>query len=123
LSALAGFAALLHRYTGETEVLLGALTAGRDRSELEEVMGPFVNPLALRIDVGGNPTFRELQSRVRDVLLTAVTHGGVPFPDVVKLAQQSYDPSRHPLFQIALSQQPKVQQSGSRMGSGDRGSL
>lgn len=109
MSALAGFAAVLHRYTGETEVVLGALTAGRDRAELEEVMGPFVNPLALRIDVGGNPTFRELQFRVRDALLTAVTHGGIPFADVVKLAQQSYDPSRHPLFQIALSQQPKLQ--------------
>jgi amino acid adenylation domain-containing protein len=109
MSALAGFAALLHRYTGETEVVLGALTAGRDRSELEEVMGPFVNPLALRIGVGGNPTFRELQLRVRDVLLTAIAHGSVPFADVVKLAQQSYDPSRHPLFQIALSQQPKLQ--------------
>lgn len=109
MSALAGFAALLHRYTGETEVVLGALTGGRDCPELEKVMGPFVNPLALRIDVGGNPTFRELQSRVRNVLLTAVTHGSVPFADVVRLAQQGYDASRHPLFQIALSQQPKLQ--------------
>jgi amino acid adenylation domain-containing protein len=109
MSLLAGFAALLHRYTGQSEVVLGALTAGRERSELEEVMGPFVNPLALRIDVSGNPSFRELQSRIRAVLLTALSHGSVPFADVVKLAQQSHDPSRHPLFQIALSQQPKLQ--------------
>ena len=109
MSLLAGFAALLHRYTGQTEVVLGVLTAGRDLPELEDMMGPFVNPLALRVNVGGNPTFRELLSRVRDVLLTALMHGNIPFADVVKLAQHNYDPSRHPLFQIALSQQPRLE--------------
>jgi len=109
MSLLAGFVAVLHRYTGQQEFVIGALTAGRDRGELEQVAGSFVNPLALRIDVGGNPTFRELQTRVREVLLGALTHGSIPFPDVVKLVQPNHDPSRHPLFQIAVSQQPGMQ--------------
>ena len=113
MSALAGFAALLHRYTGETEVVLGMLTAGRYCSATGKWRtGLFREPACARIDVG-NPTFRELQSRVRDALLTAIEHGSVPFADVVKLAQQSYDPSRHPLFQIAISQQPKLQHRAS----------
>jgi len=109
MSLLAGFVAVLHRYTGQNEIMLGSLTAGRNRAELEGVAGSFVNPLALRMDVSGNPTFRELQSRIREVLLSALTHGSIPFPDVVKLAQRAHDPSRHPLFQIVISQQPSMQ--------------
>ena len=109
MTLLAGFVAVLQRYTSQDEITVGSFTAGRGRPELEEMMGCFVNPLALRIAVGGDPTFRELQTRVRDVVLGALAHESVPFAHVVKQAQLRPDPSRHPLFQIVLSQQPQLQ--------------
>ncbi len=109
MTLLAGFVALLKRYTEQDELVIGSLTAGRNRVELEKMMGHFVNPLALRFDVSGNPTFRELQLRVRNVVLEGLAHESVPFSQVVKLAQQRNDPGRHPLFQIIFSQQPQLQ--------------
>ena len=109
MTLLAGFVAVLKRYTEQDEIIIGSLTAGRNRVELEKMMGHFVNPLALRIDISGNPTFRELQLRVRNVVLESLAHESVPFAQVVKLAQQRNDPSRHPLFQIIFSQQPQMQ--------------
>ena len=79
-------------------------------------MGSFVNPLALRIATGDDLTFRGLQSRVREVVLNALSHDVIPFADVVQVARQGQDSSRHPLFQIALSQQPKVQHVASGWG-------
>ncbi|MGA8306319.1 MAG: condensation domain-containing protein, partial [Candidatus Acidiferrales bacterium] len=66
---LASFAAVLSRYAGQSDIVLGGLSAGRSRSEIETLMGYFVNPLALRIDLSGQPTFRQLTSRVRDTVL------------------------------------------------------
>jgi amino acid adenylation domain-containing protein len=109
MTLLAGFVAMLKRYTDQDEILIGSLTAGRNRVELEQMMGHFVNPLALRFDVSGNPTFRELQLQVRNVVLEGLAHESVPFSRVVELAQQRNDPSRHPLFQIIFSQQPQLQ--------------
>lgn len=109
MTLLAGLAAVLHRYTNESELVLGSLTAGRTRTELEHVMGYFVNPLAVRLDFSGNPSFRELQTRVRTALLEGLAHERVPFVQVVKEVQTKHDPSRNPLFQIILSQQPQVQ--------------
>jgi amino acid adenylation domain-containing protein len=105
---LAGLATLLHRYTGQTNILLGTFTAGRKSAQVEPLLGYFVNPLALRIDLSGNPTFADLVSRVRGVVLDALAHEDVPFVHVVQQAQTRPDPSRNPLFQIALSQQPKL---------------
>ncbi len=109
MTLLAGFVAMLRRYTEQDNIVIGSLTAGRNRVELEQMMGHFVNPLALRFDMSGNPTFRELQLRVRNVVLEGLAHESVPFSQVVKLAQQRNDPGRHPLFQIILSQQPRLQ--------------
>jgi amino acid adenylation domain-containing protein len=108
MTLLAGLATLLHRYTGQDDILLGAFTAGRKLAEVETLLGYFVNPLALRIDLSGSPTFAELLSRVRGVVLDALAHEDLPFVHVVQQAQPRPDPSRNPLFQIALSQQPKL---------------
>lgn len=108
MTLLAGLATLLHRYTSQDDVLLGAFTAGRKLAEVENLLGYFVNPLALRIDLSGNPTFAELLLRVRGVVLDALAHEDLPFVHVVQQAQPRPDPSRNPLFQIALSQQPKL---------------
>jgi surfactin family lipopeptide synthetase A len=108
ITLLAGLVALLHRYTSQNDLLVGCLTSGRNRAELEEMMGYFVNPLALRVDLTGNPTFRELQARVRKVVLDGLTHQSVPFVQVVKEVQPRHDPGRNPLFQVILSQQPQL---------------
>jgi amino acid adenylation domain-containing protein len=108
MTLLAGFAALLHRYTGQEDIIVGGTTAGRKRAEVEPLLGCFINPLALRIDLSGNPIFRELLSRVRGVVLDALAHEDVPFPHIVRELRHRPDPSRNPLFQVILSQQPQM---------------
>lgn len=108
MTLLAGMAALLYRYTGQEEMILGGFTAGRRRAELEPLIGYFVNLLPLRIDLSGRPSFSELLARVRGVVLDALAHEEIPFVQVVQAVQARSDPSRNPLFQIALSQQPRM---------------
>ncbi|MFR9777631.1 non-ribosomal peptide synthetase [Micromonospora sp. MS34] len=100
---LAGFAALLSRISGDTDVVAGVSTAGRDSAELTSLIGMFVNPVALRSDVSGDPTFRELLDRVRDGLLNAMEHGQTPFQEIVEAVQPQRDPSVQPIFQTALN--------------------
>ena len=107
-SLLAGFVSVLHRYTERTDIIVGALWAGRKWPDVEAVAGDFVNPVALRIDLGGNPSFQELVARVRDVVVDAVTHDEMPLQEIVKLVQPKPDPSRNPLFQIIFSLQPEM---------------
>jgi surfactin family lipopeptide synthetase A len=107
MTLLASWATLLLRYTGQEDVILGGLSAGRNRTEIESLMGFFVNPLALRIDLSDNPTFRELLARVRTVVLESLSHDAVPFAHIVKELQPKSDPCRHPIFQFLISQQPR----------------
>ena len=83
MTLLAAFQALLFRYTGEEDVLVDTVVAGRDREELSPLIGFFVNSLLLRTDVSGDPSFRELVSRVRRVCLGAYEHQELPFDRVV----------------------------------------
>ena len=108
MTLLAGFVALLHRYTGQEDIIVGSLTAGRNQAELEPLLGYFVNPITLRFDVSGSTTFRDLLLRVRGVVLDALAHQDAPFPHVVRELRQRLDPSRNPLFQVVLSQQPQL---------------
>lgn len=108
MACLVGYAALLSRYTGQQDIVIGGLSAGRRRSETELTVGYFVNPLALRIDLSGNPTFRELVRRVRGTVLDALENDEVPFEKIVEELHLRPDPSRNPIFQLILSQQPKV---------------
>jgi amino acid adenylation domain-containing protein len=108
VTLLAGFATVLHRYTGQTDIILGALSAGRKLPELEALAGYFVNPLALRIDLSGDPNFRELVSRVSNVVSNAISRDTMPFQELVKIVQPKTDPSRNPLFQIIFSLQPEM---------------
>lgn len=107
MTLLASWVTLLLRYTGQEDIVLGGLSAGRSRAEAESLMGFFVNPLALRIDLSGNPTFRELLARVRAVVLESLSHEAVPFAHIVKNLQPKSDPSRHPIFQLMISRQPR----------------
>jgi amino acid adenylation domain-containing protein len=101
----AAFNALLHHYTGAEDITIGTPVAGRSRPELEGVIGCFVNTLALRTDLSGRPTFRELLRRVRDRALEAYEHQELPFEKLVEEVHPERDPGRNPLFQVAFALQ------------------
>jgi len=94
---------LLHRTTGQTDFAVGTAVANRNRPQLEDLIGFFVNTLALRADTGGDPTPRELLARVRTVALEAFQHQDLPFEKLVEELRPERDPSRTPIFQVALS--------------------
>jgi amino acid adenylation domain-containing protein len=96
--ALAAFAVLLHRYTGQTDLVIGSPFAGRPHPDLDQVVGYFDNPLPLRIDLLGNPRFDDLLRRIHQVVLEAQEHQYLPFPVIVEQARPARDASRSPLF-------------------------
>ncbi|MFF9314096.1 amino acid adenylation domain-containing protein [Streptomyces sp. NPDC014748] len=103
MTLLAGYAALLHRYSGQDDIVVGTSVAGRDRPETEPLVGPLANTLALRTDLAGDPTFRELLVRTRRACLADFAHQDVPFARVVEEVRPDRDLSRAPLFQTMLS--------------------
>ena len=102
MTLLAAFQTLLHRYTGQEDILIGAPIAGRTRAETEDLIGLFINTLVLRSDLSANPTFRELLQRVRETTLQAHAHQDVPFEKLVEELQLARDLSRQPLFQVMM---------------------
>ncbi|MBV9341275.1 MAG: amino acid adenylation domain-containing protein, partial [Acidobacteria bacterium] len=108
ITLLAAFNALLYRYSGIEDVLVGSATAGRNRPETEKLIGFFLNTVVLRSDLSGNPTFLELLKRVRRVTLEALAHDDVPFEHLVKELQPKRDLSRNPLFQVLFSLEPPL---------------
>jgi len=105
---VAGLASVLHRYTGQTDIILGAPTAGRTLPELEKMPGCFVNVLSLRIDIARDPTFRELLARVRETVLGALSNSDIPLTKLVETIRPALDPSRNPFFQVAISVEPPI---------------
>ncbi len=100
MTLLAVFQVLLYRYTGQEDVVVGTPIANRNRAEIEGLIGFFVNTLVLRTDLSGNPTFRELQRRVRKTALDAYAHQDLPFEKLVEELQPERDMSRTPLVQV-----------------------
>ena len=96
---MAVFQVLLHRYTNQDDVPVGSVIANRNRVELDNVVGFFDNPIVLRVDASGNPTFREFLRRVRDVALGAYTHQYLPFDLIVKELQPERTSNRTPFIQ------------------------
>lgn len=99
MTLLAGFDVLLSRYTGVDDISVGTPIANRNRLEIENVIGHFVNNLVLRVDVSGNPNWSELLKRTRQVTLEAYQHQDLPFEKLVEELQPERDLSRTPLFQ------------------------
>ncbi|MBE9212897.1 amino acid adenylation domain-containing protein [Plectonema cf. radiosum LEGE 06105] len=103
---LSAFQVLLHRYTHQDDIVVGTDIANRDRTEIEPLIGLLVNTLVLRTDVSGNPTFRELLQRVREVVLGAFAHKDLPFEKLVEILNPNRDISQMmPLFQVKFDLQ------------------
>ncbi len=100
MTLLAAFKTLLYRYTGQEDILVGSPIAHRNRVETEALIGCLINTLALHTDLSGQPSFRELLGRVRQVALGAYTHQDMPFEKLVEELQPERDLSRSPLFQV-----------------------
>ena len=105
---VAAFNTLLYRYTGQEDLLIGTATAGRSRPEIQKLMGYFLNTLVVRTNLSGNPTFRELLRRVREVIASAVAHEDVPFEYLVKELQPERNLGLNPLFQALLTLEPAL---------------
>ena len=105
MTLLAGFQTLLYRYSNQEEFCLGTSIANRNRAEIEPLIGFFVNMLVLRADMGGNPSFRELLKRVREVCLGAYAHQDVPFEKLVEELEPERALSHTPLFQVVMVMQ------------------
>ncbi|HEX3559471.1 MAG TPA: amino acid adenylation domain-containing protein [Pyrinomonadaceae bacterium] len=102
MTLMAAFQLLLSRYSRMTDIAVGTPIANRTRMETEGLVGFFVNTLVLRGDLSGDPTFRELLRRVREVALEAYAHQELPFEKLVERLYPKRDPSRNPLVQVIL---------------------
>ena len=97
---LAAFQVLLHRYSGQEDILVGSPTTGRSQTEFAGIVGYFVNPVVMRANPRGNLSFREFLNQVRRVVLGALAHQDFPFPLLVERLHPRRDASQTPLFQV-----------------------
>ena len=118
ITLLAAFKTLLHRYTGQDDIVIGTLAGARKRSEFENLLGCFQNPVVLRSDFAGDPTFRQMLGQIRETTLGALQHDEVPFELVVKELHTERDLSRNPLAQVAFTLVPQVASSRTGWSAG-----
>lgn len=106
MGLLAAFAVLLHRYSNSEDIPIGTVSSTRKRAEVEGLLGYFLNPVVLRTDLSGDPSFRQLLRRVRQVTLDALSNDDAPFLHVVQELHPSRSLSFNPLFQVLLTLEP-----------------
>jgi amino acid adenylation domain-containing protein len=106
MTMLAVFDTLLFRYAGEDDVIVGAPMLNRDRAEVQNLIGMFVNTIVLRSDLSGNPSFTDVLARVRQTCLGAFAHQDIPFARVLDELHPQRDSSRTPLFQVMFNMFP-----------------
>ena len=109
---LAAYQVLLHRYTGQPEVIVGSPTYGRDQAEFSDVVGDFINMIPLRARISGDLNFREFLAQARQTVLEGIQHQDYPFPRLVEKLQPVRDPSRSPVFQTLFVLQKFKQLKG-----------
>jgi len=105
MTLLAAFKVLLYRYSGQEDICIGSPISGRTREEMEGLIGLFVNTLALRSDLGNDPSFTGLLQQVKDTTLSAYDHQEIPFEKIVEAVVKGRDPGRSPLFQVMFALQ------------------
>ncbi|MGB5963236.1 MAG: amino acid adenylation domain-containing protein [Coleofasciculaceae cyanobacterium] len=105
MTLLAAFQILLSRYTQQEDIVVGTPIANRNRSEIEPLIGFFVNSLVLRTNLSGNPTFLEVLNRVRKVALGAYAHQDLPFEKLVEELHPERNLNQNPLFQVVFALQ------------------
>ncbi|MQU76310.1 AMP-binding protein, partial [Sinorhizobium medicae] len=105
MTVLAAWAVVLSRLSGQDDLVIGVPSANRGRREVEELIGFFVNTLALRVDLTGAPSVSELLERTRRTALTAQEHQDLPFEQVVEIVKPPRSLDRTPLFQVMLAWQ------------------
>lgn len=105
MTLLAAFNTLLSRYSGQDDVVVGTPIANRSRREIEGLIGFFVNTLALRTDLSGDPSFKDLLARVCEAAIGAYIHQDMPFDRLVDELQPARNLNRQPLFQVMIVHQ------------------
>ncbi|HEY4423383.1 MAG TPA: amino acid adenylation domain-containing protein [Pyrinomonadaceae bacterium] len=100
MTLLAAFQTLLWRYSNQDDIVVGSPIAGRNRVEIEDLIGFFINTLVLRANLSGNPTFRALLDQVKETAVGAYAHQDLPFEKLVEELQPQRDLNRNPLFQV-----------------------
>jgi amino acid adenylation domain-containing protein len=116
MTLLTGWAALLARLSGQAEVVIGTSVANRGRAEIEDLIGFFANTLAMRVDLGGGISVKELLKRVKEVTLAGQQHRNLPFERVVEMVRPERSLAHNPLFQVSLAWQNTPE--GSKMLGG-----
>jgi aspartate racemase len=111
LVILTAYAVLLHRYSGQEDLVIAALVDGRRHRRLEKLVGFMLNPLPVRIDLSGDPGFDELLGRVREAFLVGLAHE-VPFGELLRRLRPDGDPSGNPIFQAMFSLGPSLPSLG-----------
>ncbi|MGH9466179.1 MAG: non-ribosomal peptide synthetase [Terriglobales bacterium] len=105
---LAGFAALLHRYSGEPVIPIGSVTAGRKLPETQRLLGYFLNTTVVRADLTGDPAFGDLVNRMRQAVLAMIEHDQAPFALLLRELRVPLEPGRNPIFQAMISLEPPL---------------
>lgn len=113
MSLLAGYSALLNRYSGQEDMVIGTLApSGRKQTDAQNLIGYFLNPVPLRMNLSGNPTARDLLRRAREVVSGAIANDDVPFEYLMMKLGLKSDPNRSPLFHVVLSLAPELTNPG-----------
>ncbi|MBC6481909.1 MAG: hypothetical protein GDA56_33280 [Hormoscilla sp. GM7CHS1pb] len=99
---LAAFFVLLHRYSGQSDILVGSPTSGRSKPEWRRILGDFVNPVVLRGNLSGNPEFKAFLKQVRQTVLGAIAHQDYPFTLLVERLQPERNPGYYPISQVSF---------------------
>src|ERR1700741_4216070 len=123
MTLFAAYATLLHRYSGQDDLLIGSPFGCRDQAGLDSLVGYVANPVVLRHGLQGDPTFTSLLGRVKETVLAALAHSDYPFALLVERLRPARDLSHTPLFQVSCAWEPPRRLQNGAGGPAAAGSL